>query len=128
MTADGLAEVRSVTGLGLGRMRPTPGTDFVDRVEQDQVLHVRVLFEHRSGERHAPVRFLRGSGLVRRAQTLQHYALYTGDPDGLAADLARYRAVTAATVAAAVARWLVQPIEVTTIPRSAVPALASDPS
>jgi len=45
------------------------------------------------------------TGLARRAQLLQRYALYTQDPDGLAADLARYRAVTAASADAAVARW-----------------------
>ena len=61
-----------------------------------------------------PARFL-----ARRAQTLQHYTLYTGDPDGLAADLARYRAVTPSSVAAALARWLGEAIEVTTVPRSA---------
>jgi predicted Zn-dependent peptidase len=46
------------------------------------------------------------TGLARRAQLLQRYALYTGEPDGLAADLARYRAVTAASANAAVARWV----------------------
>jgi zinc protease len=45
------------------------------------------------------------TGLARRAQMLQRYALYTSDPDGLAADLARYRQVTAASATAAVARW-----------------------
>ncbi len=46
------------------------------------------------------------TGLARRAQLLQRYALYTGEPDGLAADLARYRAVTQASATAAVARWV----------------------
>jgi len=58
------------------------------------------------------------NGLARRAQLLQRYALYTSEPDGLAADLARYRTVTAATADAAVARW-VRPdamVEVTTQP------------
>ena len=31
--------------------------------------------------------------------------MYTPDPDGLAAELARYRAVTPASAAAAVSRW-----------------------
>ena len=44
--------------------------------------------------------------LPRRASTLQRYALYPGTPDHLAADLSRYRAVTPASVAAALARWL----------------------
>jgi predicted Zn-dependent peptidase len=60
------------------------------------------------------------TGLARRAQLLQRYALYTGDPDGLAADLARYRAVTVESANAAVARW-VRPeacIEVETLPES----------
>ncbi|MEP6862371.1 MAG: pitrilysin family protein [Deltaproteobacteria bacterium] len=45
------------------------------------------------------------TGLSRRAQILQRYALYTNEPDGLAADLERYREVTAARANAAVARW-----------------------
>jgi predicted Zn-dependent peptidase len=56
--------------------------------------------------------------LSRRAQTLQRYAMYTGDPDGLAADLARYRAVTPDSIAAAMARWVrvERMIEVETVP------------
>jgi predicted Zn-dependent peptidase len=46
------------------------------------------------------------SSLSRRANLLQRYALYTEEPDGLAADLARYRAVTPAAIDAAMARWL----------------------
>jgi zinc protease len=46
------------------------------------------------------------SSLVRRAQMLQRYALYTDEPDGLPADLARYVAVTAESANAAVARWV----------------------
>jgi zinc protease len=45
------------------------------------------------------------TGLVRRAQMLHRYALYTDEPAGLAADLARYLAATPAGVDAAVARW-----------------------
>jgi predicted Zn-dependent peptidase len=45
------------------------------------------------------------TGLTRRAQMLHRYALYTDDADGLAAELALYRAVTPASATAAVARW-----------------------
>jgi zinc protease len=45
------------------------------------------------------------TGLVRRAQLLHRYALYTDEPAGLAADLARYMAATPDGVDAAVARW-----------------------
>ncbi len=58
--------------------------------------------------------------LVRRVGLLQRYALYTGTPDGLAAELARYRAVTPESAAAAVAHWL-RPdryVEIETIPLS----------
>jgi predicted Zn-dependent peptidase len=56
--------------------------------------------------------------IARRAATLQRYALYTEDPDGLAAELARYRAVTPSSIARAVARWLdpAKMIEVETVP------------
>jgi predicted Zn-dependent peptidase len=60
------------------------------------------------------------SGLAKRASTLQRFALYTGEPDGLAAELARYRAVSPADIDAAIARWL-QPahqLELTTVPAS----------
>ena len=58
------------------------------------------------------------AGLSRRASLLQRYMLYTHEPDGLAADLARYRTVTPASVAAASERWLRDDrrIEVTTRP------------
>jgi zinc protease len=58
--------------------------------------------------------------LVRRVGLLQRYALYTGSPDGLAAELARYRAVTPDSAAAAVAHWL-RPdrfVEIETVPVS----------
>jgi predicted Zn-dependent peptidase len=71
-------------------------------------------------------------GLVsvsRRAQTLQRYALYLGDPNGLAADLARYRAVTPASIAAAVSRWLApaRMVEVTTVPAPTSVSLVAPP-
>jgi len=46
------------------------------------------------------------SQLGRRAQYLQRSVLYTNSPDGLAGELARYRAVTVETVDAARARWV----------------------
>jgi len=46
------------------------------------------------------------TGLSRRAHIIQRHLLYTEQPDGLAADLLRYRAVTPASVAAAMHRWL----------------------
>jgi predicted Zn-dependent peptidase len=46
------------------------------------------------------------TGLPRRAQIIQRHVLYTEEPDGLAAELLRYRAVTPDTVAAAMRRWL----------------------
>lgn len=60
-------------------------------------------------------------GLVRvdrRVSTLQRNALYTSEPDGLAADLLRYRAITPASIDAAIARWLdpSRMIEVETLP------------
>jgi zinc protease len=58
------------------------------------------------------------TGLAKRAQTLQRFALYTGDPDGLAAELARYRTVTPADIERAIARWLGPALEVTTVPAS----------
>lgn len=45
------------------------------------------------------------TGLARRAQLLQRYALYMPDPDGMAGELAAYRAVTPTSASAAVARW-----------------------
>jgi predicted Zn-dependent peptidase len=56
--------------------------------------------------------------LARRAGLLQRYALYTDSPDGLAAELARYRAVTPDSAQAALQHWL-RPdrfVEVETIP------------
>jgi predicted Zn-dependent peptidase len=60
------------------------------------------------------------SGLARRANMLQRYMLYTGTPDGLAADLARYRAVTPASIEAAMQRWLspARMVEIDTFPAS----------
>jgi predicted Zn-dependent peptidase len=46
------------------------------------------------------------TGLARRASLIQRHMLYRHEPDGLAAELARYRAVTPATIDAAIARWL----------------------
>ncbi len=58
------------------------------------------------------------SSLSRRANLLQRYALYTENPDGLAADLERYRAVTPASITAAIERWLPasRMVEVETVP------------
>ncbi len=60
------------------------------------------------------------TGLVRRAQMLHRYALYTDEADGLAADLARYRTVTPESTAAAVSRWVRADgmVEVETLARS----------
>ena len=70
------------------------------------------------------------TGLARRANLLQRYTLYTGEPDGLAADLARYRAVTPASIEAAIARWLApsRMIEVTTVPAVQVTAAPQLPA
>jgi predicted Zn-dependent peptidase len=46
------------------------------------------------------------TGLASRAKLIQRHVLYTGEPDGLAAELARYRAITPESVAAALERWL----------------------
>jgi zinc protease len=58
------------------------------------------------------------SSLSRRANLLQRYALYTNEPDGLAADLARYRAVTPQSIEAAMKRWLdpARRVEIETLP------------
>jgi predicted Zn-dependent peptidase len=58
------------------------------------------------------------TSLSRRANLLQRYALYTNEPDGLAADLARYRAVTQESIAAAMKRWLepARMVEIETVP------------
>ncbi len=61
------------------------------------------------------------TGIARRAQLLQRFALYTGEPDGLAAELARYRAVSVASIDAARARWLdpAHELEIETLPAGA---------
>ena len=68
------------------------------------------------------------ASLSRRANLLQRYAMYTGEPDGLAPDLSRYRAATPATIAASMKRWL-QPdrmVDIETIPVGAMgPASAA---
>jgi hypothetical protein len=42
--------------------------------------------------------------------------LYTDEPDNFAAELARYRAVTPASIDAAISRWLGPFVEVETMP------------
>lgn len=61
------------------------------------------------------------SGLLNRGKLVQRGMLYAFDPDMLAGELARYRALTTAAVDAALARWLdpAHWIEVTTVPASA---------
>jgi predicted Zn-dependent peptidase len=66
------------------------------------------------------------SGLPRRASLIQRHMLYHHEPDGLAAELARYRGVTPDTIRSALAHWLdpARMIEVETVGRSATgPAL-----
>jgi predicted Zn-dependent peptidase len=46
------------------------------------------------------------TGLLRRASLIQRHMLYRHEPDGLASELARYRAVTPDTIRGALARWL----------------------
>ena len=65
-----------------------------------------------------------------RAQEIQRYVLYTGEPDGFAAELARYQAVTVESLEAATARWLAAPfVEIETIgtggPGAMAPASAA---
>jgi predicted Zn-dependent peptidase len=57
------------------------------------------------------------AGLARRASLIQRSMLYRHEPDGLAAELAGYRAVTRAGVDRAIAGWLdpAQRIEVETV-------------
>jgi zinc protease len=64
------------------------------------------------------------TGLARRASLIQRYMLYRGEPDGLAAELAHYRAVTPATIDQAIVRWLdpTRMIEIETV--AAAPASA----
>jgi zinc protease len=58
------------------------------------------------------------ASLSRRVSMLQRHALYTGEPDGVAADLLRYRAVTPASIDAAITRWLdpARSVEIETVP------------
>jgi predicted Zn-dependent peptidase len=60
------------------------------------------------------------AGLARRASLIQRHLLYRDDPDGLAAELARYRAVTPDSAAAAIARWLdpARRVEVETVAKA----------
>jgi predicted Zn-dependent peptidase len=62
------------------------------------------------------------TGLARRASLIQRAMLYHHEPDGLAAEFARYRRVTPDTIRAALARWLdpARMIEVETV--AAAPA------
>ncbi len=59
--------------------------------------------------------------LLSRTRMLQRGVLYAEDPDALAGELARHRAVTPQAVEAAIARWLdpAHRVEVTTVPASA---------
>ncbi len=56
--------------------------------------------------------------MTRRVQILQRGMLYANDPNAAARELARYRAVTPASIDAAIARWLApdRGIEVQTVP------------
>ena len=65
--------------------------------------------------------------LLQRAETLQTYNHYTGNPDGITADLDRYRKATLAGVQAAAAKYLPKSarVEVLTVP-VAEPAAAAD--
>jgi zinc protease len=58
------------------------------------------------------------AGLARRASLIQRNMLYLDEPDGLAAELARYRRVTPDTLSAARTRWLdpARMIEIETLP------------
>jgi predicted Zn-dependent peptidase len=44
-----------------------------------------------------------------RAHAIQRSVLYTGEPDGFVADLARFQAVTVESLHAAATRWLARP-------------------
>jgi predicted Zn-dependent peptidase len=58
--------------------------------------------------------------IAKRAQLLERYALYTDEPDGLAPELDRYRAVTPESAEAELAKW-VRPdrmVEIETVPRA----------
>jgi hypothetical protein len=58
------------------------------------------------------------TAIARRAQLVQRFVLYRDDPDGLAGELARYRAVTPAGIDRVRATWLLPPrmVEVETVP------------
>ena len=58
------------------------------------------------------------TGIARRANIIQRFMLYTDEPDGMATELTRYRAVTPASIDAAIARWLPpdRMVEIETIP------------
>jgi predicted Zn-dependent peptidase len=62
------------------------------------------------------------TGLSRRASLIQRHMLYRHEPDGLAAELARYRRVTPDTIRSALAHWLdpARMIEIETV--AAAPA------
>jgi len=62
------------------------------------------------------------TGLARRASILQRYLLYTNEPDGLEAELARYRTVTVASVEAARSRWIGAFVEIESVPRGDSPS------
>jgi zinc protease len=68
------------------------------------------------------------SGLARRASLIQRHMLYRHEPDGMAAELARYRAVTPDTIRGALARWLApaRMIDVETV--AAAPARTGAPA
>jgi predicted Zn-dependent peptidase len=67
------------------------------------------------------------TGLPRRASLIQRHMLYRHEPDGLAADLARYRRVTPESILAAAERWLdpARRIEIETV--AAAPARLTGP-
>ena len=59
------------------------------------------------------------TSVARRAALIQRFMMYTEEPDGLAAELARYRAITPDTVQAALGRWLdpARRVEIETVPQ-----------
>jgi len=66
------------------------------------------------------------TGLARRASLIQRHMLYRQQPDGLAADLARYRGVTPDSVRGAISDWLdpARRVEVETVAAAAGRATA----
>ncbi len=61
-----------------------------------------------------------------RAHAIQRYVLYTGEPDGFAAELARYQAVTVESLHAAASRCLADPfVEVFTVAGATGPESAA---